>query len=99
MIEVKPGELIKVIDLAKAKKPAMNQPCNHCGWCCMAEVCPTGQSLTGSSEIPCRLLVEQDGNYLCTLALASQEDKEAIHADTFCDARTQEEVIKDLLRK
>lgn len=44
------------------KKPPHGTPCNSCGLCCMASVCPSGQRVLGCSPVgPCPAL-KMDGD-------------------------------------
>lgn len=55
--------LIPVISL---EKPAMYQPCNGCGMCCIVQVCDLGLELGDDKN--CRaLLKNDDGSYGCGL--------------------------------
>ena len=38
------GNLMELINVAVEQKPAMGEDCNHCGWCCLTEVCEMGQN-------------------------------------------------------
>jgi len=38
-------------------KPALGAPCNGCGLCCAAELCPLGRVVFGKSRGPCPALV------------------------------------------
>lgn len=90
------SDLIELINIAADKKPAMGQDCNHCGWCCMTEVCEMGQAATGSSRyaIPCSQLVETDGKYLCSLADTPNPD---MGFGTGCCAQTQDEALQAMM--
>jgi len=37
-------------------KPAVGEPCNGCGLCCLAEPCPVGVLVTLRTQGPCRAL-------------------------------------------
>lgn len=91
-------ELIELINIAESNKPKMGEDCNHCGWCCMTEVCSMGQNITGDSKyaIPCKLLVERDGKYYCSVA-DQVEDKQSLGFDTGCCAQTQTERLNELM--
>ena len=41
-----------------AKKPPHGQPCNRCGLCCVATLCPLGEHLFKRHLGPCPALVE-----------------------------------------
>jgi len=87
-------KLMKIIVAAKANKPAMGEECNHCGWCCMSEVCYLGQEATGSETIPCELLEMKEGKYYCSLA-DTDEAKERLGIGKGCCAKTQEEAMAE----
>jgi hypothetical protein len=84
--------LINVINVAETNKPALGQPCNSCGWCCLTEVCPVGVELTGTTVIPCKLLVTQGDKHYCQLA-TSEELRGLLAIGQGCDAETQQEKI------
>ena len=52
-------------------KPALGAPCNGCGLCCAAELCPLGRVMFGKSRGPCPALVWQtaDRRHVCGLAV------------------------------
>lgn len=54
-------------------KPALGQPCNGCGVCCLAEPCPLGMLVSLRVRGACRALVwdEPSRRYLCGLLRAS----------------------------
>lgn len=85
------------IAIAADLKPSMGEPCNHCGWCCLIEVCPTGKIVTGSSMVPCSMLIEVDGRHYCYLA-NSPERKNILGIGTGCCAITIEEQLAQLMR-
>ena len=93
-------DLMKVINISVGEKPEFGAECNHCGWCCLTEVCPTGQAITGTSVIPCSLLKSKGGKHYCSLIEGAdmQENKELIGAGVGCCAETQEERIIKLSR-
>ena len=39
------------------RKPAHGAPCNRCGLCCIATICPLGQAVFGRETGPCPALV------------------------------------------
>ena len=90
------SELMKLIAVAESEKPKMGEPCNHCGWCCLTEVCDMGRELTGSSMIPCSLLVERDGGHYCSVA-NTEAAKDSMGFGTGCCAETQTEVLARML--
>src|SRR5262245_44282347 len=50
------------------KKPPHGAPCNRCGLCCEAEVCPMGEFVLGQSIGPCPALArDAQGNASCGL--------------------------------
>jgi len=51
-------------------KPALGAPCNGCGLCCAAELCPLGRVMFGKSRGPCPALVWQaaERRHVCGLA-------------------------------
>ncbi|SRR5579859_4207645 len=53
-------------------KPAVGAPCNGCGLCCAAELCPLGRVMFGKSRGPCPALVwrADDRRHVCGLATA-----------------------------
>lgn len=88
-------KLIELINVSVDNKPKLGEPCNHCGWCCLTEVCDVGKEF-GSSVIPCQLLtIGDDGKHYCSLVTKWPEDySEIIGADAGCCAETQSEVIE-----
>lgn len=48
-------------------KPALGEPCNGCGLCCLAEPCPIGMVVSLKRRGACRALEWSDdqGRYLC----------------------------------
>lgn len=55
------------IEPAAPSKPALGEPCNGCGLCCLAEPCPVGIVFSLRRSGACRLL-QWDGvhqRYLC----------------------------------
>jgi hypothetical protein len=93
--------LIELIEIAETEKPAFGTPCNHCGWCCLTEVCPAGQDLGQDKyAIPCKFLRGEgkEQKHYCGLMIDIPEYKDIIGASDLigCDARTQREVINNL---
>lgn len=88
---------IKVIYEAKQKKPKFASACNNCGWCCMTEVCAIGRELGGGVSGPCKKLKKVDGKFLCSLAEVPQI-REQLAMGEGCDAKTQDEIIKELMQ-
>jgi len=65
-------QLLQVEPQAPAK-PALGQPCNGCGLCCLAEPCPLGIVLSLRVRGACRLLrwEAQQQRYRCGAIVAS----------------------------
>ena len=76
-------------------KPAMGEPCNNCGWCCLTEVCPVGLELV-DAIIPCKLLRTIGDRHYCSIAYTPAM-KRTIGSG--CDAKTQMEVITDFNKR
>lgn len=95
--------LLEVMNVAVNNKPSMGESCNHCGYCCLTEVCAIGQDLTGSTIAPCKLLVSEDGKHQCKLIVEEEKQgdstllKDIIGAGTGCCAETQKEVFDRLM--
>lgn len=79
-------------------KPKHGQPCNGCGLCCMASLCPLGQHVFERPELPgpCPALEFKNGKSECGIVslmtkIGHQDMADAamlvIGADTGCDAR------------
>lgn len=52
------------------RKPRYGEPCNRCGACCFAVVCPLGAHVLGlkyETSGPCPALVKVDGEHACGL--------------------------------
>lgn len=49
-------------------KPAHGAPCNACGYCCKAVICPLGAHIFERERGPCPAIVEIDGRSECGLA-------------------------------
>jgi len=47
------------------EKPAHGAPCNGCGGCCRAMLCPLGSALFGRFEGPCPALVPEGEKFRC----------------------------------
>lgn len=82
------------IHVALEKKPAMDTPCNHCGWCCLRETCDLGEMFTPAGET-CHKLAERDGKYYCTLA-NTPAFAEHLHIGKGCNAISVGEKLKML---
>ena len=91
-----PNVMIAVLE-SQQIKPAFGEPCNNCGWCCLTEVCPVGQTLVGT-EVPCKLLRSEGKRHFCSLVTSPFTDYlgEAIAIDTGCDAKTTMEIIAEM---
>ncbi len=50
-------------------KPKEGAPCNGCGFCCAAEVCPIGVRVFGTDVAPCPGMTFRDGRFLCGVVL------------------------------
>ena len=90
------SNLVEIIHKAQQLKPKFGERCNHCGWCCLTEVCPTGLVLS-DSVIPCKFLRESSNKYYCKLAeypFRHTELNELLSVGTGCDAITQPELIE-----
>lgn len=89
------GNLMQIMTVAIENKPKLGDACNHCGYCCLTEVCVVGQELTGSDIGPCKLLVSEGDQHKCQLA-DTPTMKEVIGMGTGCCAETQNEVMARL---
>ena len=48
------------------KKPPHGQPCTRCGLCCVASICPLGQTIFRRADGPCPALgYDAEGKSLC----------------------------------
>lgn len=90
------NKLIDTLNIAVDVKPVKGDPCNHCGYCCLTEVCAVGKELGGGEYGPCKLLRTDSDKHFCTLIERSDAFKELIGASTGCCAETQNEVIARL---
>lgn len=61
------------IEPAAPQKPALGQPCNGCGVCCLAEPCPLGQLLSRRRRGACSALRWEGGLYRCGALTAPAE--------------------------
>ncbi|WP_423600845.1 hypothetical protein [Roseateles sp. MS654] len=52
-------------------KPALGEPCNGCGLCCLAEPCPLGMLVSLKREGACRALQwsDEDRQYRCGMLM------------------------------
>lgn len=90
------SNLYRKIRIAIETKPAMGEPCNHCGWCCLTEVCAVGESYGASQVLPCQFLTD---DYRCRLVVDNPELlDEIIGIGTGCDAMTQAEKIAQVMQ-
>jgi len=88
-------DLMQLITTAAAVKPKMGATCNKCGWCCMTETCPTARELGAGEMIPCKFLkvVNEEGEYLCSLAKEDNLLDFSLAIGTGCDAKIQQETL------
>ena len=58
------------LQLLAPPKPALGQPCNGCGLCCLAEPCPLGMLISRRRSGACAALVwrEREQRYDCAAA-------------------------------
>jgi hypothetical protein len=70
-----PDEQAILLQAAAPAKPAAGQPCNGCGVCCAAELCPMGRLLFLRARGPCPALTWEDARqrYTCALVTAADE--------------------------
>jgi len=71
---IMPQQIIH-IQPAAPPKPALGQPCNGCGICCLVEPCPLGQLLSHRRRGACAALRWEDssGLYRCGAILSPDE--------------------------
>lgn len=78
-------------------KPPHGAPCNRCGLCCMATLCPLAAHVFGDDRPgPCPALVKADDGFACGLTKhGTAKGREAatvlIGAGIGCDARFNDE--------
>ena len=53
-------------------KPAYGSPCNNCGFCCRAELCPLGAIVFGTWSGPCPALEPHGAGFGCGLVANPQ---------------------------
>lgn len=87
------ADLIPIVNVAMKEKPEFGKPCNSCGWCCLTEVCSVGVELSGSTEVPCNYLKNEEGRHVCELAGVLKNE---LSIGTGCDAKTQAEQLAEL---
>jgi len=93
--------LIKVMEIAIENKPAFGAKCNHCGYCCLTEICVIGQEFSGKTLGPCPYLVGENPNlnnynpnkHYCSIAIHTPEMKKEIGAGVGCCAETTAESL------
>lgn len=88
---------VELIAKSRENKPRLGSPCNHCGWCCLTQVCEVGVQIQGLDNNwgPCRLLEYHDGKHLCGLAVRNVTGVKAVLAmGEGCDAISIEEKIQ-----
>lgn len=91
-----PGERYAAAFGALEIKPALHQPCNNCGWCCLTETCPIGIELTPPDATVCAMLVPKDGKYYCKLSIVPQM-RDLLAIGQGCDAISAMEKIEILM--
>jgi hypothetical protein len=52
------------------RKPLYTKPCNHCGLCCLSQLCPVGEEAFPGVSAPCPALVTTSGKAVCGLVVA-----------------------------
>ena len=55
----------KLMKSALERKPPHGAPCNRCGYCCKAIICPFGAVLFKRQHGPCPALVENEAGLAC----------------------------------
>lgn len=91
------GNLGVKIEIAQKQKPQYGEECNHCGWCCMTELCDVAKEhLVNDDAIPCKFLIPAADQYFCGLVINGTTDHGSIGANTGCCAMTQDEVFEQL---
>lgn len=90
------AELINKINIAESNKPAMGEACNHCGWCCLTEVCQMGEFYLDHTQIPCELLISEGDKHYCSLIRDKKIEKKVLGIGTGCCAMTQKEILLSL---
>ena len=89
-------DLLNLLNIAVGNKPKMGAPCNHCGYCCLSEICPTGKTITKKEYGPCPLLINEEGSnkHYCQLVTSGGKNtKEDLGIGYGCCAETQKEAI------
>lgn len=59
--------------------PLHLRPCTQCGECCRAEVCPVGETLLETVQVPCPALEFRDGKAWCGLVTNLDAYKKRLH--------------------
>lgn len=85
--EVKPGFLAPRGTLDK--KPPHGAPCNRCGLCCVATVCPLGTVVFGRSAGPCPALSYEGEQSTCGLVASPMKYAMALTLRNGVDAMRQ----------
>jgi hypothetical protein len=52
------------------EKPLFGTPCNGCGVCCAASLCPVAVVFLFQIKGKCRAMLWQDGRYVCGMAVS-----------------------------
>jgi hypothetical protein len=87
---------IKIVSIAVENKPKFGDDCNHCGWCCLTEVCAVGAELSGSKALPCKYMVSENNKHKCSLVIGEPLMAEIIGSGEGCCAKTQQEVLDEM---
>jgi hypothetical protein len=83
------------VDRALGVKPALGQPCNNCGWCCLSETCPVGLEFTPPGEV-CVMLVPKDGKFFCKMSRV-ESMRRVLDIGGGCDAISVKEKLEALM--
>lgn len=87
------SDLIILLVKAKELKPKMGEECNHCGFCCLMEVCVVGQELTGKHYGRCDLLITDGDKHYCRLG-TDETSRKVLGIGEGCCTETQEEATE-----
>lgn len=91
------SDLLNLLNISVEKKPAFGQPCNHCGFCCLTDLCEVAKEKTGKIDGPCEFLESNNaGEHLCSLVVANNALQHAIGVGKGCCAETQQETFARL---